>query len=225
MRIVHSHGQHAGIPTAYVGGCGRIGASNGQLQGIGMETAPNSAPQFTDKELAFIHWYCILLNATEAAKRAGYGDEDTTRESLASMGSALLRKVAIRAEIDRRLKASIPSPDEVLQRVGQRAMVDLTPYLNEKLELDVEKLGNDGLGHLVTGVKRTRDGPELTLTDPQTATKTLARYHRLLGSQLDITLQDKSGPTIDEVQSLRQQLEALQQASDSEVGEEENEAE
>jgi len=175
-------------------------------------------PQFTDKELAFIHWYCILLNATEAAARAGYGDEDTTRTCLSVIGAENIAKPRIRTEIDRRLKASIPSADEVLQRISQRAMVDVTPYLKDDQTLDVPRLANDGLGHLVTGVKRTREGPEVTLTDPQTATKTLARYHRLLGEQVDVTIQDRTTPNRDVLDSLAEQVRVLRQAVDSGVG-------
>ena len=171
-------------------------------------------PQFTDKQLLFIHWYCIVLNATEAAKRAGYGDPEN-RVSLASLGSEVLRNPQIRVEIDRRLKESIPSADQVLQRISQRAMVDVTPYLKDDQTLDVPKLANDGLGHLVTGVKRTREGPEITLTDPQTATKTLARYHRLLRDQVDVTIEDRTTPSRDVLDSLVQQVAALEQQASS----------
>ncbi|HUW10208.1 MAG TPA: hypothetical protein VM537_10790, partial [Anaerolineae bacterium] len=73
----------------------------------------------------------------------------------------------------------------------------------------------DGLGHLVTGVKRTRDGPEVTLTDPQTATKTLARYHRLLRDQVDVTIEDRTTPSRDVLDSLVQQVAALEQQASS----------
>ena len=143
---------------------------------------------FTPKQEAFIAWYCRLLNATSAAERAGYGGDDTTRESLGSMGAALLQNVAVRAEIDRRLKASIPSPEEVLSRVGARATVDIGEYYGADGTLDLARLKADGYGHLVKGANVGRDGVNWALTDPQTATKTLARYHRLLGDRLEVDL-------------------------------------
>jgi len=170
--------------------------------------------ELTDKQTLFIHWYCILLNATEAAKRAGYGDPEN-RVSLASLGSETLRNPQVRAEIDKRLKASIPSPEEVLQRVSQRAMLDVTPYLKEDLTLDVKALAQAGLGHLVKGVKPGREGTEIALVDPQTATKMLARYHGLLADRLDITLQRKPTPTEDDMTRLVDMLQS--QATDGDA--------
>lgn len=180
----------------------------------------SQGPKLTDKQELFIHWYCILLNATEAAARAGYEGD---RMTLANVGSENLGKPYVRAEIDRRLKAAIPSADEVLNRVSQRAMVDVTPYLREDMTLDVVRMRDEGVGHLVTGVKRTREGPEVTLTDPQTATKTLARYHRLLGDQLDVTIHDRTTPTQDDIARLAQQLAAAAQATGSGVGDSDSE--
>lgn len=140
---------------------------------------------FTPKQELFIVWYCKLLNATSAAERAGYAGD---RASLGSQGAELLQNLAVRAEIDRRLKASIPSADETLSRIGAQAHADVTPYLDDELRLDVARLRADGLGHLVKGVRPGRQGPEVTLTDSQTAQKMLARYHRLLGDRLDVTV-------------------------------------
>jgi len=143
---------------------------------------------FTPKQEAFIAWYCKLLNATSAAERAGYGGDDTTRESLGSMGAALLQNVAVRAEIDRRLKASIPSPEEVLSRVGAQATVDLSPYIGEDGAVDIAAMRADGIGHVIAGAKPGRNGAELAFTSPQAAQKMLARYHRLLGDRLEVDL-------------------------------------
>ena len=142
--------------------------------------------KLTDKQESFIAWYCKLLNATEAARRAGYAGNGHTLEQI---GHENLSKPEIRAEIDQRLKASIPSADEVLSRIAQRAHVDITPYLDNEQRIDVQALADAGLGHLVVGVKPGRQGPEVTLASPETASKMLARYHRLLDRhvELDVT--------------------------------------
>ena len=168
-----------------------------------------SEPKFTDKQEAFMSWYCRVLNATDAARRAGYeGDANTLRR----MGSENLAKLDIRAEIDRRLRTSIPSADEVLTRIRQRAHVDITPYTREDGTIDVGQLSADGLGHLVTGSKPGRNGPEVTLTDPQTATKTLARYHRILDRHVDVDLTTTQSIDPDDLASLAAQIAAAQQS-------------
>ena len=144
---------------------------------------------FTPKQEAFIAWYCKLLNATRAAQRAGYGDDDTTHETYGSIGSNLLQNVRVRAEIDKRLRDNLPSPGELLSRIGEQATVDLAPYIRADGTVDVDALNADGLGHVIDGSKPGRNGPELSFTSPQAAQKMLATYHKLLGAdvQVDVT--------------------------------------
>lgn len=145
--------------------------------------------RLTPKQKAFVEWYVKLLNGGQAAKRAGYSGDMLTLDVVASEN---LRKPYIRAEIDRRLKESIPSADVLLTRISQTALSDVTPYLTDDGMLDVQALADAGLGHLVVGVKPGKDGPEYTLAHPQTARKMLARYHRILGSlEVDLTTTSK----------------------------------
>jgi len=141
--------------------------------------------QFTPKQEMFIVWYVKLLNATRAAGRAGYGGD---RHTLEEQGSRLLRNVEIRAEIDRLLREKIMSADELLGRVTDTAVADVTPYIGADGRLDVQALAADGLGHLVVGVKPGREGVEYALASPQVARKLLARYHRLLGDRVDVDI-------------------------------------
>jgi len=168
----------------------------------------------TPKQAAFVAWYVKLLNATNAAERAGYSGD---RHTLEQVGSENLSKPEIRAEIDKRLKASIPSAEEVLTRVSQRAHVDITPYLDEENRLDVERLRADGLGHLVVGVKPGRQGTEYTLASPETASKMLARYHRLLGQHVDIDVSGTLGADASTLASLASQIAAIQAPSDDDT--------
>ena len=140
---------------------------------------------FTPKQEAFIAWYCKLLNATRAAKRAGYGDPENM-VSLASIGSDLLRNTAIRAQIDKLLRENLPSPRELLRRIGDQAIVDLAPYIRADGTVDVDRLNADGLGHVIDGSKPGRNGPELSFTSPQAAQKMLAGYHKLLGADVQV---------------------------------------
>jgi hypothetical protein len=167
----------------------------------------SETPKLTDKQKAFISWYCKVLNATEAARRAGYaGNDDTLRV----VGSENLANPNIRAEIDRRLKASIPSAHEVLSRIGQTAFLDVTPYLREDNTLDVQALSDAGLGHVVVGVKPGRNGTEFTLAHPQAARKMLARYHRLLDRHVELDVTTTASLDTDTLSSLAAQIIAAQ---------------
>jgi len=158
---------------------------------------------FTDRQRAFIAWYCKLLNATRAAERAGYTGNANT---LGVTGHDLLTNPNIRAEIDRRLRANIPSPDEVLTRIGQQAIVDVTPYVQEDGSLDVARMRDDGVGHMVVGAKPGRHGPEIALASPQTAQKLLARYHQLLSDHVDVDVHGDVSLDVDTLDALAGQI-------------------
>lgn len=68
---------------------------------------PRPPQKLTDKQLWFCHWYTsaeVNMNATEAARRAGYQGNDVT---LRSVGAENLAKPHIRREIDARLKQAM----------------------------------------------------------------------------------------------------------------------
>jgi len=166
--------------------------------------------KLTDKQEAFISWYCRTLNAADAARRAGYAGNDIT---LANVGCENLGKPYIRAEIDRRLRAFLPSADDVLGMITATATMDITPYTRENGTIDVQALGRDGLGRLVTGVKPGRNGPEVTLQDPQTAQKMLARYHRLLDQHVELDVKATANLDSDALASLAEQIAIAQQSA------------
>ena len=77
----------------------------------------------TDKQMAFCRWYVsgvVNLNATEAARRAGYKGNDNT---LRSVGGENLTKPAIRAEIDKRLAKAMSGADVTVEHVLRRLSV------------------------------------------------------------------------------------------------------
>ncbi len=83
--------------------------------------APKRA--LTDKQMAFCVWYTsalVNMNATEAARRAGYKGSDTT---LSSTGAENMTKPAIRAEIDRRLAKAMSGADITVENVLRRLSV------------------------------------------------------------------------------------------------------
>lgn len=74
--------------------------------------------RFTDKQRIWLNEYLQCLNATEAARRAGY-------KHAKQMGSENLSKPVLRQEIDRRLEAKTMSGKEVLARLDEQARADI----------------------------------------------------------------------------------------------------
>ncbi|MHC4073441.1 MAG: terminase small subunit [Planctomycetota bacterium] len=170
--------------------------------------------KLNDRQQAFVHWYLKLPNATWAAKRAGYSGNERT---LGVTGHDLLKNHKIRAEIDRLLETHLPSPKDVIGLISTRATFDVSEYLNEKGQIDVQKLADAGLGHLVKGIKPGREGLEIALVDPQTATKNLARYHRLLGSDVSVDVNTTAVLDRDTLAGLVEQVTAASAETDTQT--------
>ncbi len=156
-----------------------------------------SKKRFTIKQKGFINAYILCLNATEAARRAGYkGDYGTLR----AIGSENLTKPNIRAEIDRIFNKTTMSAGEVLARLTAQARGDLYDVLDPATNtVDWKHASDLGITHLIhTAKQRTvisvsKDGEEsethtleVKLYSSQEALKVLAKYHVLLTDRLEI---------------------------------------
>ena len=139
--------------------------------------------RLTDKQQAFISFYLQSWNATQAAIAAGYS-EKTARQ----MGSENLSKPDIQAEIQRRLTELSMSADEVLMRLSQQARGDVSQFLDQDGQVDMEKVRQ--AGYLVKKIKTTRQGTEIELYDGQSALSLLGKTHKLFvdKTELDVTL-------------------------------------
>jgi phage terminase small subunit len=160
--------------------------------------------KFTGKQRAFINHYIICLNATEAAKKAGYkGSYDTLR----SVGSENLAKPNIRAEIDRRLKKLSLSAEETLYRITEHATGTMEDFLSGDDEwgytLSLDKGKDAGKLHLVKKYKeteitikgkddyeRTTLRREIELYPADGALDKLMRYHGLYNDKVVHTWRD-----------------------------------
>ncbi len=83
---------------------------------------PRKRP-LTAKQTAFVHWYCsaaVNMNATEAARRAGYKGNDKT---LQVVGSENLAKPMVREAIDKRLEKALSGADVTVEAVLRRVQV------------------------------------------------------------------------------------------------------
>ncbi len=155
----------------------------------------------TTKQRFFVEHYLATLNATEAARRAGYKGDDNV---LAVIGSKNIRKPKIRAEIDSRLAEAAMSADEVLYRLTLQAQSDFGEFLklNEdgSWAFDFEKI--KAHGHLVKKVGYSKDGVRVELHDAQSALALLGKYHKLFTDRIE------HGGTVTQVQVTADELAA-----------------
>jgi hypothetical protein len=125
------------------------------------------------------YWFETSGNATQAAKMAGYsGDE----KALAVRGSENVRKRNIWTAIEERLEQETMSSNEALWRLGQIGRMDLSPYLDEYGRLagiNLERLIADGHGHLVKGIKHTKEGTNIEFYDKQKALETILKFYKI----------------------------------------------
>lgn len=109
--------------------------------------------RFTGKQKAFINHYLMCLNATEAARRAGYAG---TYDSLRVIGSNNLAKVNIRKEIDRRMSLTTITANETIKRLSDIAIGNLLNYIDSAGNLDVQAMRDDDAGKLLKKYKKTK---------------------------------------------------------------------
>lgn len=173
--------------------------------------------KLTGKQKLFADFYIgeANLNATKAARLAGYKGKDS---SLSQIGYENLRKLEISVYINERLKGSIISANETLAIISAHCKGRITDVMNEKNELDIDlaiKRGTDGLikkmkiKRTVRQVKREPDNLmrgflapdeleeveketsilyeqiEFEIHDPQPALDKAARYHKLLTDKVE----------------------------------------
>jgi phage terminase small subunit len=143
--------------------------------------------ELTDKQRLFVDHYLACLNASEAARRAGYPDR-----SAYSVGWENLRKPEIRAAIDAALAEAAMPASEVLARLTDQArasMQELTTVRGRGLTLDLKAAKDRGVLHLVKKYTKTKQSVTVELYDGQAALALLAKYHGLL-----VDRQELSGP-------------------------------
>lgn len=142
------------------------------------------------KQQVFIEEYFLCgMNATEAARRAGYSDN-----YLHTNASKLLQNTTIAGEIERRLKERQLSADEVLARLSDMARADMRDFIkpidvgNDRIVMlvDLGKALADGKTHLIKKVKyNAQGGLEIELHDPQAALEKVGRHYGLFKDSVE----------------------------------------
>lgn len=156
----------------------------------------------TIKQRLFIDHYIVCMNATEAARRAGYEGDNAT---LANTGSQNLRNPYILTEIDNRLKKYAMSANEVLAHITDIARGDIADALNTGGYIDPLEAKRRGKSHMIKRFKRKtktitttneksgefeseilEDEHEIEMYDRLDALKTLAKFHSLLVNRIQV---------------------------------------
>jgi len=140
--------------------------------------------RLTDKQRAFVEAYLETLNATEAARRAGYKGNGKT---LKSVGHENLTKPYIRALIDERLATMIMSANEVLTGITDIASGSLAMFMSDHppYQLDMKKVKKHG--HLLKKLSKKPDGGwQIEIYDKQKAQDQLGKYHQLFTDKVKV---------------------------------------
>ena len=152
----------------------------------------DNAPILTDMQRRFVVEYAACLNATRAAKKAGYSDA-----TAAEQGCRLLRNVHIRKAVDNLLEQQVMSPMEILERFRQMARGEHEAYwrcdFGEKIYIDMESLIKDGKAHLIKSFTRDPESGKITKVefyDAQAALRDLGRYHKMFTDKTDLSSTD-----------------------------------
>lgn len=139
----------------------------------------------TAKQRLFIAAYLENgMNATRAAQAAGYSG---TYFTVAQMGHENLKNPQIKRRIEAKLRERIMGADEVLARLSEHASASLDEFIDENGTIDLKTAREHGAMHLLHKLYQKPNGEiRIEMHDQQAALNTLAKYHKLLATQIEV---------------------------------------
>ena len=133
----------------------------------------------TGMQRVFVEEYLRCWNAAEAARLAGYSEQNARNR-----GCKLLKQAEVQAVIRERLREKAMGTDEVLARLAEQARGSLGDYLvvegeegKEQVRFDLVKLVKEGKGHLLRAV--TVNKVRIEFYNAQAALELLAKHQGL----------------------------------------------
>jgi phage terminase small subunit len=107
--------------------------------------------RLTDKQRIFVSEYLTCLNASEAARRAGYSET-----TAGSIGHENLKKPEIQKAIAEQMNAHAMSSAEAVYRLSEMARGTMVDFLDpERSEIDLTRAANAGKLGLIKSYTRT----------------------------------------------------------------------
>ncbi len=157
----------------------------------------NQEVKLTGKQELFVRHYLVSLNATDAARKAGY---QGTSETLAVTGHETLRNPKVARRIKVALDERSMPPEEVLMRLTQQARGDhgnfwQFDHSGRRISLDLEALLEAGFGHLIKEYEvheLTGEITKLKFYDAQAALVHVGKYHKMFTDKTELSSPDGS---------------------------------
>lgn len=138
--------------------------------------------KLTEKQKRFVQEYLVDLNATAAARRAGYSEKTADRIGPELLGKTCVSEAVKKAMEKRQNRVEI-TQDRVLQELASIAFAKGTDYSNIiagcVVVNDTEELTEQQKAAIV-GIKQTKEGVEIKLADKYKALELLAKHLGLL---------------------------------------------
>jgi len=149
----------------------------------------------TPRRRAWVEEYLSCWNATEAARRVGYGSPN-------NQGPRLLLNASVQEYIQKRIDEKAMSADEVLLRLGEHARGDMGDFLDISsmaFHIDMNKAKEKGITRLIKktkmrttttlskeGVETETHDIEIELYDAQSALEKLGKHHKLFSENIEL---------------------------------------
>lgn len=158
------------------------------------EQNTNPLPKLTGKQQSFVNAYFQCgLNATAAAKKAGYSEKSARTE-----GSRLLANANVHAHIRARMDKEAMSANEVLHRLAAIARGDFGELVDDSGNPNIKDARATGQTQLIKRVKQrsitTEQSDiaetEIEILDPLKALELLGRAHKLFTDKHELTGED-----------------------------------
>ena len=151
--------------------------------------AKDKATGLTDKQKRFADEYLIDLNATRAAKAAGYSEKTAY-----SMGQQNLKKLEVAAYIDERMqkrqKTTSVTAERIVLEMARMAFYDPADYVQTGLEgpEDIAKLPEEVRRAIVGWKWDAKDNFVIQFADKSKALEQLARHMQLFKDHMVVDL-------------------------------------
>lgn len=138
--------------------------------------------KLSEKQRRFVQEYLVDLNATAAAKRAGYSEKSAARIAVELLNKTQVSE-AIKKAIDKRQSRTEITQDRVLQELASIGFAKGTDYASivsgVVLVHDSDQLTEQQKAAIVS-IKQTKEGVEIKLADKYKALELLAKHLGLL---------------------------------------------